>query len=384
MLGVLVGIMAVVSLISLGEGLQVAIEDEIMGATANKIYVTMKGTMGMSADKIIVDSLFEDEEEALMRVPGVVSTGGFFYTTSKLQYNKIDGMAFIGVFNPNPQTTKIIEEIGYKVIEGDKLRSGDTREVVVGNYIPEVDFDGKKLEIGDTFYLNSEKVKIIGIMEKIGNQQDDSIIWMSPETYEGIFKGKKYDSYSTMIVGIEDFNDLSIMEERIENALIRHRKLPKGKTDFSFMTSESITEQFNNIFSIIQVVVIGIAAISIIVGGVGIMNTMYTSVLERTKEIGIMKAIGAKNSHIFTIFFLESGLLGFIGGLIGTIIGISLTYGIVQFVRVILNSTYLVFVFNWYLILGALFFSFFIGVLSGSIPAINAAKQNPVDSLRYE
>ncbi|MDD3264153.1 MAG: ABC transporter permease, partial [Candidatus Nanoarchaeia archaeon] len=357
---------------------------EIMGATANKIYVTMKGTMGMSADKIIVDPLFEDEEEALMRVPGVVSTGGFFYTTSKLQYNKIDGMAFIGVFNPNPQTTKVIEEIGYKVLYGDNLRSGDTREVVVGNYIPEVDFDGKKLEIGDIFYLNSQKVKITGIMEKIGNQQDDSIIWMSPETYEGIFKGKKYDSYSTMIVGIEDFNDLSIMEERIENALIRHRKLPKGKTDFSFMTSESITEQFNNIFSIIQVVVIGIAAISIIVGGVGIMNTMYTSVLERTKEIGIMKAIGAKNSHISTIFFLESGLLGFIGGLIGTIIGISLTYGIVQFVRVVLDSTYLVFVFDWYLIIGALFFSFLIGVLSGSIPAINAAKQNPVDSLRYE
>lgn len=384
MLGVIVGIMAVVSLISLGEGLQVAIEDEIMGASANKIYVSLKGTMGMAVDKILVDPLFTDEEEALRKIPGVVATGGYFYTPSKIEYNKIDGNTFIGIYHPDEDNTKIIEEIGYKVIEGSKLKIGDTREVLIGNYVPEIDFNGKNIGLGDIFYINSQKVKVVGILDKIGNQQDDSIIWMSDQTYEGIFKGKKYNSYANLIVSIEDINDLSIMEEKIEKALIRHRGLPKGKTDFSFMTSESITEQFNNIFSIVQVVVIGIAAISIIVGGVGILNTMYTSVLERTKEIGTMKAIGAKNSHIFTIFFLESGILGFVGGLIGTIIGMFLTYGIVYFVREVLNSTYLVFVFNWYLIIGALFFSFLIGVISGSVPAINAAKQNPVDSLRYE
>lgn len=383
MLGIFVGIMAVVSLISLGEGLQVAIEEEIMGASANKIFIMLKGGM-MGSDKIIAEPLFEDDAQALLRIPEVVSAGGYYYTTVKIKFNDIERLVYIAVYNPDKENSIIIEEIGFEVIEGNSLSSNTFKETVIGNYIPELDFDGEKIELGDTIEINDEKIKVIGKMDRIGNQQDDSILWINPETYETIFKDKEYNSYTSLIVKIEDYNNLDYITEDIEKTLQKHRGLPRDKTDFTLMTSESITEQFNNIFSIVQIVVIGIAAISILVGGVGIMNTMYTSVLERTKEIGIMKAIGARNSHIFSIFFIESGLLGLIGGFIGTTVGITLTYSIVQFVRVVLNSNYLVFVFDWYLVIGALFFSFLIGVLSGCIPAINAAKQNPVDSLRYE
>ncbi len=142
-------------------------------------------------------------------------------------------------------------------------------------------------------------------------------------------------------------------------------------------------ESFQVILNIIQIFLIGIAAISLVVGGIGIMNTMYTSVLERTKEIGIMKSIGAKNSDILIIFLIESGILGLIGGLIGIILGMSFSklielgaklagYGMIQVS------------FPLLLILGTLLFSFLIGTISGVLPARQASKLKPVDALRYE
>jgi putative ABC transport system permease protein len=141
---------------------------------------------------------------------------------------------------------------------------------------------------------------------------------------------------------------------------------------------------FDAILNIITVFLVGIAAISLLVGGIGIMNTMYTSVLERTKEIGTMKAVGAKNSDILWIFLFESGLIGFIGGFMGVLLG----YGISKTVEIIaittLNTTLLRAAVPAYLIFGCLGFAFLIGALSGTIPALMASKLKPVDALRYE
>ena len=133
-----------------------------------------------------------------------------------------------------------------------------------------------------------------------------------------------------------------------------------------------------------QAVLVGIAAISLLVGGIGIMNTMYTSVLERTKEIGTMKAVGARNSDILLIFLMESGLLGLVGGAIGIAIGFGLGKGTEYIAGMYLGSGLLRAVFPWYLILGALAFSFIIGSLSGALPAVQASRLKPVDALRYE
>ncbi|MFH1823570.1 MAG: FtsX-like permease family protein, partial [archaeon] len=139
-----------------------------------------------------------------------------------------------------------------------------------------------------------------------------------------------------------------------------------------------------DIFGIVQAVFIGIAAISLVVGGIGIMNTMYTAVLERTREIGIMKAVGARNRNILTLFLIESGILGLVGGAIGVLIGIGLSTGVAFVAAQALGTTFLRAVFPWYLIVGALAFSFGIGSLSGILPAIQASRLKPVDALRYE
>jgi len=129
---------------------------------------------------------------------------------------------------------------------------------------------------------------------------------------------------------------------------------------------------------------VGIAAISLIVGGIGVANTMYTSVLERTKEIGTMKAVGAKNSDIMFLFLIESGLLGLIGGVIGVLIGLGLSKIAEYFATVQLGTNLLQASASTNLIIGALIFSFLIGAISGVFPAMQASKLKPVDALRYE
>jgi putative ABC transport system permease protein len=171
--------------------------------------------------------------------------------------------------------------------------------------------------------------------------------------------------------------------EDVEKNLRRERDEEIGEETFSVETPEQLLESFASVLSIVQAILVGIAAISLIVGAVGIMNTMYTAVLERTKEIGIMKSIGAKNSAIQAIFLIESGLLGLVGGIIGIIIGLGLS----KLVEVIANQAWgaaITVAMPAWLILGALAFAFLLGMGSGFFPARHASLQNPVDSLQYE
>ena len=124
--------------------------------------------------------------------------------------------------------------------------------------------------------------------------------------------------------------------------------------------------------------------ISLIVGAVGIMNTMYTAVLERTKEIGIMKAVGATNQAIRTIFLIESGLLGLMGGLVGTVLGLLISFATAGIAGQALGTNLVQAYVSWWLVIGALGFSFVVGALAGYLPARQAANMKPVDSLRYE
>ncbi|NKQ38107.1 MAG: FtsX-like permease family protein [Methanosarcinales archaeon] len=164
------------------------------------------------------------------------------------------------------------------------------------------------------------------------------------------------------------------------------KKRRRGVEDvppFTVFTREAAVVMFGNIMLLLQVMIFGIASIAIVVSAIGIMNTMYTSVRERTKEIGIIKAVGAKNNDITKIFLIESGIIGLIGGVGGVILGL----GLAQLVELYLQI-HPVFVLEAVvsptLIIFALLFSFLLGSFSGYFPAKRAAKLNPVDTLRYE
>jgi len=186
------------------------------------------------------------------------------------------------------------------------------------------------------------------------------------------------------MVKIDDGEEPSVVAERIEEELRDFRDEDEGAESFQVQTFEQILEQVGVVLNIISAVLIGIAAISLLVGGVGIMNTMYTAVLERTKEIGIMKSIGGRNSDIMMIFLLESGMYGLVGGGVGVIVGALMSLIVSKVAGVALGIDYFQADITWWLIVGALTFSFVVGVLSGVLPAKQASKMQPVDALRYE
>ena len=138
------------------------------------------------------------------------------------------------------------------------------------------------------------------------------------------------------------------------------------------------------VFNILICFLLGIGAISMLVGGIGIANTMYTSVLERQKEIGTMKAVGARNEDILSIFVIESGILGLVGGGLGVIVGIIISKGIEYTARVVFGVDMLRASMDPMIIFGSLAFAFVVGVLAGFLPSYQASKLRPVDALRYE
>ncbi|MCS7109613.1 MAG: ABC transporter permease, partial [Candidatus Micrarchaeota archaeon] len=186
--------------------------------------------------------------------------------------------------------------------------------------------------------------------------------------------------YITILATVKETYPIDVVAERVKEALRKDRGLKEGEEDFTVQTPQQLYETYGAVISVIQIIVIGIAAISLIVGGIGIMNTMYTSVLERTREIGIMKAVGARNRDIMMIFLIESGILGLVGGILGIIAGIAISKGI-ETITIQTGYPFGASTPIW-LIIGALAFSFIIGSISGLLPAIQAARTKPAESLR--
>ena len=190
------------------------------------------------------------------------------------------------------------------------------------------------------------------------------------------------DVVDIIAVKIRDEKQIDQVKENIEKLLRKERDVKKGEENFQVESAQNLINTLNSTLAAVNIFVVIIASISLLVGGIGIMNTMYTSVLERTKEIGIMKAIGARNSRIFKLFFIESGFLGMVGGIIGVILGLIFAYGSAFLGRLALGVDLIQARVPLFWIIFALLLSFGLGTLFGVIPAINASKLQPVDALR--
>ncbi len=240
----------------------------------------------------------------------------------------------------------------------------------------------KGVDVGDKIKINDQKFRVVGIYKPFGNPDDDSSVGIPLETARELFD--EPDELFVIMARTKDgFNTADVAED-IKEKLRRDRGLKEGEEDFTVQTYEQLREGAGVVLDIVHLFLIGIASISLMVGGVGIMNTMYTSVLERTREIGVMKAIGARNSDIMMIFLIESGIMGMVGGAIGVVIGIALSKIVEYVAEQELGMVLLKANVSIELILGALTFSFLVGCISGILPARQASKLNPVDALRYE
>ena len=381
MLGIFIGIAAVVALVSLGQGLQQFIDEQFEAFGTDKLIIQPKTGFAPPGSDVTTIELTSNDEEIVERTRGVVETTSFIIENVKVEFN--GQTRFHQLFSiPTDEGKKLYDEINqFEVQNGRDISKGDKFKILVGIGFIEDDLFQPNVKVGDKIEINDMEFKVIGNYERIGNTGDDRTLVITEDAMREIFNVKERVDF--ILARTAKSEKPSNVAARVEKELRTFRDLEEGKEDFVVQTSEDFIESFQNILLVIQIVLVGIAAISLLVGGIGITNTMYTAVLERTKEIGIMKAIGARNSDILKIFLLESGILGLAGGAIGVALGMGFSK-LVEIAVSTTGNTFLKAAFSPYLIAGALLFAFVVGTVSGAMPAIRASKLRPVDALRYE
>jgi putative ABC transport system permease protein len=380
-IGIFIAIATIFTLVSLSFGLQNAVDEQFRQIGTDKFFIMPKTGMSSFGSEGVI-ALNETDYNVIKKVAGVKGVAYMSAGNVKLEYSgKPRFYLAIGLPCDDPIVMKvIIESMNIKLYSGVFLAKGDTKKIAVGYAYLGNQFD-KPAEVGTKLTVNDVNYKIKGILETVGNSADDKQVYICFEDFKELFNRTTYDYIYVQTLPDEDINKVA---EETEKQLRKSRGVTEKTQDFMISTPEELLDSFKNILNIIFVFLLGIAAISLLVGGIGIANTMYTSVLERTKEIGIMKSIGAKNSDIVYIFVIESGLLGLIGGILGIILGMIIGKSIEFIALNALGTNLLKVVFPVWLILSCLAFAFLVGVLSGLFPALRGAKIHPTEALRYE
>ncbi|MFH1316167.1 MAG: ABC transporter permease [Candidatus Woesearchaeota archaeon] len=381
LLGILIGVTAVVGLIGLGEGLRMAITSQF-GISSTEVLTVQAGgiTGGGPPGTGVVNPLKFDDVEDIKKLGTVKRAVPRWIQTGKLEFNDRVGFG-VATTVPDGDDRKFM----YDMLEVDPevgrfLKDGDVNKIMLGyNFYADKSMYGKIIQPGDTVLIQDKKFEVVGIVEKKGSFILDNAVYMNQKPLLDLFD---IDTDVDLIgVQVKDKSLMKKTKEDIEKILRKNRDVKVGEEDFSVETPESALSDVNDVLIGVQIFIVIIASISILVGAIGITNTMFTSVIERRKQIGIMKSIGARNKDIFFIFFVESGMMGLFGGFIGIVFGTLISYIGTIGINAWINSTSAPQI-NFALIGGALFGSFLIGAVSGIVPAMNAASENPVDALR--
>jgi putative ABC transport system permease protein len=377
LLGVIIGIASIVALISIGQGLQASTTEQFEKLGSNTIFV-IPGSLSQQGMPSTI-SFSDTDIRRIESFANVKSVIPFFSTNSKLKYASQE--LSVSVMSFDPKKTQVLEESGYvELRDGRSPSEQDVFAVLVGGKLADDGFT-RPIKVRSTVEINGKKFKVVGIMKPSASTLGGG----GPDTGNGVFITQKaaeltYDNPQPIFMFVQTFtkDEATGIKDKIQ----RYFDKTYGEKSVTVSTSEQLLEQINQFLGIISTVLVVIAAISLIVGGIGIMNAMIMTVLERTKEIGTMKAIGATNHTILALFLMEAGLIGLVGGIIGSLFG----YGIAQGAAAIAQGAgiNLLAVATPELFVFVLLFSMLVGMISGAYPAIRAARMDPVEALRYE
>ncbi len=397
-IGVFIGITAVVALISIGLGLDRTIKEQVAGVFGVDTFIIMNEdafgpqSHGGSADEYALDLDLLKSIDGVKVAAALRERTGFIQGQPDAEGNVLQG--FLPVMGLSPEMMTEFESFTGKleVLPGGRLfEPGDVEVAVLDFEIAQrlgVDVDDTILVAGDeSAELN---LTIIGIMTPPEEDEEASAGGFGMQFSSGSDGDTISVPYNTMDLLWGPADDVLVTLVRTkpgydvdEVADAAEEALNERGSEISAVTYNDISEAIGMMTSTISAFLAGIAGISLLVGGVGVMNTMFTSVLERTKEIGVMKAVGAKNSHVLSIFLIESGLMGLVGGIVGTLLGLGLS-ALASSVIGRLFDIKLIIVASPVLILITLLGSFGIGAIAGLWPAWRASKLQVVDALRYE
>ncbi|MBU1045948.1 ABC transporter permease [Patescibacteria group bacterium] len=383
-LGIVVGIFLVITLISLSGGIKNTILKQLNALGGDIIFV-MPGAIDNPLTTFMGGQMLSEEDiQTVKKTKGVEVALPMSQKSQLMRYNNEQKTIFLTGFPWDEGKDFLSNFQGWNLSEGTWPSPGK-RELLLGSLVAEKDFFSKRIKVGDTVTVNGKSFKVVGILNSIGNKGDDTSVYLDREVFQQITGDREGGALAIMVKAEEGVSP-DELAARIKSELDEVRKRRRGEdvSDFSVLTSEKMGSIAGGVLGVIQAAVMLFAAISILVGGLGIMNTMFTSVRERTKEIGVLKAIGAKNSAVISIFLIESGILGLIGGAGGVIFGLIVAKLIEGYSRA--SGAFLLEAYMpASLIIFGLFFSFLIGCLSGYLPARKAAKLRPTEALRsYE
>ena len=384
-LGIVIGIASVVSLLTIGAGFNAQVNKQLSGLGANSVFILpVAGGMGSAmatggAHMLSAGKLYDQDAERLRRVPEVEEIARILSTRSTVAFKdkEIDSTV-MGVEGG------VFEKMATVDVEsGRMLVANDRRVAVIGSNIASGAFGNKfEIRVNDDLIIDGVKYKVAGVLKKSGGgfgiaSYLDGGIFIpfqdARDTYSDVFGEGEV---SMMALRLRDGSNMTDAVEGIKSEMDASHKVKPDERDYSVVTPDSIQESVNTVVSLVTLFLGAIASISLIVGALAIANGMLTSVLERTHEIGVLKAVGAKNSEILNIFLFESGAVGGIGGLLGIGVGLLLGYIVSLFgIPVDVQPSLLAFAFA---------FSVVIGLVSGFLPARRAAKLAPVEALRYE
>ncbi|MFQ5815284.1 MAG: ABC transporter permease [Candidatus Hydrothermarchaeaceae archaeon] len=371
LLGVVIGITAVVSMISIGSGMTASLEEQLEVLGSDKIIVTSTYSFGAKGA-----ALTERDSDALEDIPGVHFSSPLLSFSSPTEFKGAEKLGTIWGLDPAKAERTFAGVSGYDLMRGRWLQKGDRNKIVIGYNIHH-DFYDREVGVGNTIKIKGETFSIVGVFVKTGDRDSDNAIYGDIDRMREI-SGLEGDTISGSIVRVKEGYDTVRVGKAIE-ALLEKRH---GEEDFAVLTPQQIVEQVSQAFRAVQVVFGGIAAVSFLVGGIGIANTMLMNVMERTREIGVMKATGATSLVVVKVFLTEAGVIGTVGGVIGILMGYAISVGINFAADTYLGEGVLHTAVTPWIALLAMAFSFIIGLLSGIYPAYRASNLDPVEALR--
>jgi putative ABC transport system permease protein len=378
MLGVIIGVMAVILLVSIGQGAQVYITKELTGLGTNLLIITPGKTSTRGGfhppSAGTVRKLTYDDSLALSRRAWLLTDAvPIVFGTGKIKYQNLGRDTMVIGTTPEFQSIRnLFVDTGNFVTQGDV--DSKYKIVVLGTRVKEELF-GQENALGKVVTLSDARYRVVGVMRKRGTSLGmdlDDVVFIPVTSGQELFDT---DGLFEIIASTPRAEDVDRAISQIKDVLIKRHA---HKEDFTIQTQGAMLSTMNTILGVLTAVLGGIAGISLLVGGIGIMNIMLVSVRERTREIGIRKAVGARKRDIMAQFMIEAMTLSGAGGIIGIITGVGLALVIPVFVEVLPTSVSL------WSVLMAFSFSAAVGIFFGVYPARKAALQDPIQALRYE
>jgi len=376
-LSIFIGITTIFIFISFGMGLYSYMEEISSTSSADKIMIQPKDATSTGMDDTF--ALTEDDLDAIKGTSGVYDASGVYFKTAEVIQGK--KRFYTLIIGYDPKNPLIMEIFNIEIEKGRELQAGDKSLVAGYNYLVEDKIFPKPYSVGERIEVQGQKIKIVGFFESVGSPPDDAQLYVTNDFFKELYPDEEL-KYNWIVAEV-DVENIDKVVENVEKSLRKEKGLEEGKEDFFVQSYADMIEMYANILNIIVGFVILIALISVLVSGVNTANTMITSVIERKKEIGIMKSIGSRNSKILEIFLFESSFLGFVAGVIGCLIG----WGVCALGGTILDNLGYGFLqpsFPPILFIGCILFATLTGAISGVFPAYRASRVNPVDALRYE